>query len=475
MSFIVSDATIIDGVAEQPIEGQTIWIEGNRIKRIGRRDELGAPPSVKIIDARGKYVIPGLMDANIHLMGDMRPENLLRHEDRYEDLIAEAAQVALKGGITTVFDTWGPRQALMSVRDKINLGQTLGSRIFCAGNIIGLDGPFSADFYAKAEVVSAAVGERINAVFADNVGPILSWMPPEQVAQEVRTYTGKGIDFVKYASSEHRWGDPTAFLAFSPLVQTRIVEEAHRAGIAAQAHTTSVESLRVAVEAGCDLIQHCNITGPYPIPETTLELMAKRRTGAVIFPFTQRRFEWIMANCKIDSRYFRTSDTNVRNLMQSGARLLLATDAILLAQEVSTDPMWSNFWLAPGEDNLAEFGRGHFAWLKAMDEKGYPPMEILRAATRNIAIAYKKDQDLGTLEPGKFADMLILDKNPLQAAENYRDIHMILKDGVVIDRDALPVNPIQTRAAAEPSAETLAYRAHRHIGRSGFPMCPSCR
>jgi len=98
-------------------------------------------------------------------------------------------------------------------------------------------------------------------------------------------------------------------------------------------------------------------------------------------------------------------------------------------------------------------------------------MEGLKAATRNIAVAYKRDKDLGTLEPGKIADMLILDKNPLQAAANYRSIHMILKEGAVVDRSALPLNPILTKPAAEPSAETLAYRARRHAGRSRYPHC----
>ena len=102
------------------------------------------------------------------------------------------------------------------------------------------------------------------------------------------------------------------------------------------------------------------------------------------------------------------------------------------------------------------------------------PMEMLRAATRNIATAYGRSQELGTLEPGKFADLVVLNRNPLQSAKNYRDIHMVIKDGVVIDRDSLPTNPILTAALPSPSPETLAYRAHRHVGRSGFPMCPVC-
>src|SRR6202035_4635298 len=116
--------------------------------------------------------------------------------------------------------------------------------------------------------------------WVENVGRHLMWLTPEQVGQEVRAYIARGIDFIKYASNDH-W--PGAFLAFSPRAQAFIVEEAHRVGITAQAHSMSVEGLRVAIEAGCDLITHCNITGPVSIPQATLELFAARRTGAVVF------------------------------------------------------------------------------------------------------------------------------------------------------------------------------------------------
>ena len=104
MSLIISGATIMDGVAEKPIEGQSIWIEDGRVKAIGRRDEIGVPAGAKIVDARGKYAIPGLMDANVHLFGAITLERLARHIGHYESIIAEAAQVALKGGLTLYGD-----------------------------------------------------------------------------------------------------------------------------------------------------------------------------------------------------------------------------------------------------------------------------------------------------------------------------------------------------------------------------------
>jgi imidazolonepropionase-like amidohydrolase len=365
----------------------------------------------------------------------------------------------------------------MTVRDRINSGCTQGSRIFCAGNIIGFDGPFSPDFNAKGgDIASDALVRRTNAVWVENVGRHLMWLNPEQVATEVRAYIGKGIDFVKYASNEHGWQSAGAFLQFSPRAQEAIVQEAHRAGKTAQAHCMSVEGLRIAVEAGCDLITHANITGPTPIPDSTFELFVKRKTGAVIFPFTQRRLDWFLQitgpEADLVHTMYRASDVNVRSFIRSGAPLLLANDAAVVPPEETTDPVGSR-WLGVDMDNYLDLSQGHFFWFKAMEEKGCAPMEMLRAATRNIAVAYGMDKDLGTLEAGKIADLLILDKNPLQRAENYRSIHMVLKDGVVIDREALPAMPVLTKPTDPAAEEEARYIPLLKSARS-VPKCPMC-
>jgi imidazolonepropionase-like amidohydrolase len=469
MSLLVKGATIIDGAGGKPLENGSIWMEGRRIKAIARGGELGALPAMESIDARGKYVIPGMLNANVHLFAAFTVETIIRHMGRYEDVIAESAQVALKVGFTTVFDTWGPRRALLNVRDRINAGSLAGSRIFCAGNIVGFDGPFSADFLPRAaEVVSPLLTQRVNAIWVENVGRQLMWLPPEQVALELRAYIAKGIDFVKYASNDHY---PGAFLSFSPRVQAAIVAEAHRAGLTAQAHSLSVEGLRAAIEAGCDLITHCNVTGPVPIPDSTLELFSQHKTGAVVFAWTQRGLDWVHENCSdLD---WRVADSNARRLIQSDALLLFANDGAIYPPEMASDPAWAKWSVgAPAEFNMFSLERGHLLWLEAMEEKGCPPMRMLQATTRNIAIAYGKDQDLGTLEPGKVADLLVLDRNPLEAAANYRSIRLVIKDGNVVDRDALPSNPILTRPAEAPLEEEASYRPFASAGK--LPMCPMC-
>lgn len=473
----ITGVALIDGIADTVAFDRTVEIEDGRIGRIYPamspvRERDAAGEEWPTIDGRGKFLIPGLMNANVHLLGDTFVETLARYEGRYENLILEAAQIALRNGFTTVFDTWGPRRFLVAARDRIRAGDAVGARIYCGGNIIGFDGPFSPDFLDKAqEVTSAAFAHRINGTWVENVGRRLMWLTPEEVAAEVRAYIAKGVDFVKYAANDHA---PGAFLAFSPRAQAAIVAEAHRANLTAQAHTMTVEGLRGAVEAGCNLIQHVNITGPTPIPDATIELLAESKVGAVVFPFMQKRFERIKATAADRPRtMWQASDTNVRRLIASDACLLLANDGALFAPEVTVDPLMANFWGEAGEDRLLDLETGHIAWFRAMEEKGCDPMRMLKAATINIARAYGVDRDLGSIAPGKIADLLLLDGDPLRSAENYVRIAHVIQNGAVVDRGALPVEPLLTRPPAELGEEDSCYVPF-FSSRPRLPGCPAC-
>ena len=178
-------------------------------------------------------------------------------------------------------------QPLLNVRDRINRGQTIGSRTFVAGNIVGLSGPFGRDFNVAAETTATrALVRRVNRLWEENTGPDLMWDTPDQVRREIHRYVSRGIDFLKYAASGHREED---FLQFSPEQQQVIVEEVHRAGIIAQTHTTSVENLRQALEAGVDMLQHGSVTGPTAIPESTIKLMLDKKVYCAVQPRTAKR------------------------------------------------------------------------------------------------------------------------------------------------------------------------------------------
>lgn len=266
---------------------------------------------------------------------------------------------------------------------------------------------------------------------------------PDAVRDRIRRYVGRGIDFLKYAATTHH-GRPAQYIQFSPRVQRIVVEEAHRAGLTVQAHSSSVEGLHLAVEAGVDLLQHCETTGPEPIPEETLALMVKRRVACAIFPNTAKAAAFYREQAK-DSPFFGRYEVMARNqraLMRAGAVLVLATDGGVFSVETKRWP-----WLQkryPPEENLVELGEGHFYWLLAVEQLGMRPMDALMAATRNVARAYKLEQDLGTLETGKIADLVVLERNPLEGARNYRNITWVVKEGKVVHREGLPTKRILT-------------------------------
>lgn len=434
---------MIDGTGSPPKAEAAVLVRGGRVAWVGPTSELDRTDDLRFVDVTGKYVIPGLIDANAHLVLQTTPEVLLRYEPGgYDDLVVEAAQVGLRAGITTIFDTWGPLESLRRVRDRINAGEETGSRIFFAGNIIGNGGPWSEDFMVYGELSSAVV-DSVNHQWEQGVGGDLPWLSADEVRSRVRDYIAtSGIDFVKYASSAHK---SFRFIALSPDAQRAIVEEAHAAGMTAQACTLTPEALKLAIEAGVGLLQHGSTTGRRPMPPETLDLIVRRQLPCVAFLKTERRIAALREDTRLPQHQregFLVQDANDRRLIEAGAKLLLGNDAGVMGPTSKTCPVFGSLH---GPDASHHLGAMHIVWLRAAIERGMAPMEGLLAATRNIADAYGRGDELGTIEPGKRADLLILDANPLEDVENYGRIAHVVKDGELVDRQSLPTHPVLTR------------------------------
>jgi len=444
-SLVLRGATVMDGTGGPPLHDAVIVIDAGRISKIGREQDVHAGRGARVVDVRGKYIIPGLMDANVHLDFGITPESLFGYAGHYDELVLEAAQVELKNGVTTVFDTWGPREPLMKVRDAINAGRLTGSRIFLGGNIIGMGGPASADFYPVIRsVINKVDADRIDAMWEQGVGPALLWMTPREVGEKVRTYIQSGrIDFVKYLSSGHK---DMQFIAFSLDAQKAIVEEAHRAGLTVQAHSTSPESLRLEIEAGVDLLQHCDISGLEPIPDETMRTILDRGLPCAALLMTDRYLAWAADHGPAGLRpLIKVKDLNDRKLIGAGANLLLASDGGLFGprEKAESSPLVGPR-LAGAPDIPNQLGDAHILWIKAAIERGMTPMNALLSGTRNVARGYGRATDLGTLEVGKRADLVVLDADPFADPNNYRGIVDVYKDGIRVDRSALPTARIMS-------------------------------
>jgi imidazolonepropionase-like amidohydrolase len=462
--------TLIDGTGRAPISDAVILIERDRVTWSGPRPSAVIPRHAIRVDARGRTIVPGLMDGNVHLFSAVRPDSLQQYEGRFEDLIIEAAQIELKHGVTTVFDTWGPRAALVAARDRIDAGATPGSRIFVGGNIIGMSGPATKLAQALPGTLTPEAAKRFDELWEQGVGEDLLWRTPQQIGTAVHDYIATGhLDFIKYLSSGH---DRMEMIAFSPDAQNAIVEEGHHAGLRVQAHVTSPESLKMAIIAGVDLLQHCDVSGYEPIPAATLDRIAARRIPCAAMFHTDARLAWEADHYpELLKIVDKVQDQNDRALIRDGALVAMATDAGVPPppdEKADKDPRFAQ---AQGPDNPNTFPHAHVLWLRAAIEKGMSPMAALQSATRNVAIAYGRENDLGTIEAGKKADLVILDADPLADPRNYARVRAVYKDGAEIDVAALPTRRIISR----PKPPTPAALHHVRVPseRSGLQLFKS--
>ncbi len=278
-------------------------------------------------------------------------------------------------------------------------------------------------------------------------------MTPEEVAVTMRNYLAKGVDFVKVGVSGHGLGHAEPLL-FSREALEAIRKEVRSAGVPLLTHTFTIESLRLAIEMDPDLLMHPNVMNPswnHATPaqqEAISSLIADIAekgiyAGLMSIPEksqTEVYSEWDYLEHK-DQPYlneimvkrqlgmggvqFEERADGVRAWLDGGVRYTLATD-----QGPESMDLGPLVW--------GRLGRMHFDRMIGLQDVGASPMDVLIASTRNGADAYGLGDDLGTIEEGKIADLLVVNADPMEDIANMRKIHLVIKDGRIIDRDALP-------------------------------------
>ena len=444
--------TVIDGTGAPPRPGMTVQIAGGRIESIVRGE---APPAqARVVDGRGKYLVPGFIDSNVHgtVYGNpARRDTSVKYADRNEELALEFAQRHLKVGVTTIRDSYGVLPPLLKVRDRIARGEVVGPRLLVAGNIVGWGGPFSLTYSLTKDSDLSLFQEQWNDLLAQDAGEELMDMTPDELRAAMRRYLDKGVDFIKYGGTSHFMRP--SLIGFSPRAQRVIVEEAHRRGKIAETHATSPEGLRLAVEAGIDLIQHPELMSR-DMPDDLVDLIVKRgtlcaiRSNVVTGDARRRQVEKrTAAETRLASaappatsaqRYRRAEELgegdeiqrrNAERLIKAGCRVTIATDNYLGdAPEFRRQPK-------PPEQ---EPGEGSLRAIEGLVELGMTPLQAIVAATRNGAAAAGMAHDLGTIERGKIADLVLLRADPLEKIGNIRSVDLVIAGGRVIDTARLP-------------------------------------
>jgi imidazolonepropionase-like amidohydrolase len=469
-TIAITGVTVIDGRGGAPLADATVIVSDGKIAAVGAAATVHAPAGATVIDGKGKFVTPGLVDTNVHLslyggMAD-RYETLAKYHSRQKEIVLEAAQNELKYGVTTVRDSYGLLMPLVAVRDDIAAGRAIGPRILAAGNIVGWGGPYSVSFSLTREQGLTLFQEQINDEITQGAGEDLVDMEPEQLRTAIRAYLDKGPDFIKYGGTAH-FARP-AFIGFSPDAQRVIVEEAHKRNRVAETHSTTPEGLRLSVEAGIDLIQHPEVIGSREMPESLLRAIVDRKIVCSMLVSTMTGDAWKKhlkdrdeaakkreeaekkasgqqrAKTSAEIRQRQNEDGLEIEMRRKNAQKLIAAGAIVT---VGTD----NYWAAAPEfsrtskPETQDHGIGSILAIEGLVEVGMTPSQALVAATRNGAIASRGLDTFGTIEAGKRADLLILDENPLDDIHNLRKLSAIVRDGRIVDRTKLPEHRVLSK------------------------------
>ena len=402
---IIRNGTLIDATGQPAVQNDAVVVQGNRILSVG-----AVPPQINVedrehvetIDATDKWIMPGLIEGHCHLSfgqpvmpglsvarGTTSPEfSTIR--------AAKNAQIVLRSGVTSLSIPGGTWFIDVALREAINAGMIEGPRIYCAGRFIVTYGSISDN-----EPSWMGTPEHVNGVLANSVSEMIT---------EVRRQCKHGVDFIKMADST--WGD---FQTISKEELEAVVGEAHRRNARIAIHSRGSDSTRAAAEAGVDWIMHADLA-----TKEDLEFVVEK--GVRIMPTMT-----FLRHAVEVGRDFGRSDREVDQIkhnLEGSYSMLEHARALGVKVLCGTDS---------GNSTVMPYGELHANEMEIMVKYGgYTPMEAIVANTRENAFAVGLEGDLGTIEAGKLADILILDKDPLadvSVLKNGNHLSAVIKDG----------------------------------------------
>lgn len=403
-TVIVRAGRLLDVEQGRYLENQAIRIENGRIESIGPYS-ADAGGGARMIDWSAFTVLPGLIDLHTHLIGDISSANiatpLLR--SAAQDALAGAAhaRATLAAGFTTVRDV-GVYRAFTDValRDAIDSGLVEGPRMFVAGAYVTVGaGGGEVTGLAPDVVVPAEMRRGV----ANNV---------DEVRQRVREILGGGADFIKVIATGAVFAAGTTPSApeFTEVELRAAVEEAANVGTFVAAHAHGAEGIKRAVRAGVRTIEHASY-----LDDEGIELMRRHGTWLVadIYngDYTEEvgsRDGWSAEILRKNRETTGTQREAFTRAVRAGVRIAFGTDAGIF----------------PHGENARQFAY--------MVRYGLSPLGAIRAATIDAARCLGQERDLGSIAPGKFADMIAVSGDPLADVETLRKIAGVIKEGRLI-------------------------------------------
>jgi imidazolonepropionase-like amidohydrolase len=410
-TIVISNGTLIDGTGNSPSRNEAIVIQGSRIKSTGRLPgdiRLEDRDNVEVINATGQWIMPGLIDAHTHLSygnprvpgeargrGTTRPEfNTLR--------AARNAQIVLRSGVTSISVPGGTWFTDVAVRDAIKLGLIEGPRVYCAGRMIVTYGSIEDEEPSWVGTPEHSIG-----VLCNTAADMLT---------EVRRQCKHGVDFIKMADS--RSGE-TQTIAKEEIAA--VVQEAHRRNARVAIHSRGSASTRAAAEAGVDWIMHTDLA-----TEADLEAVAK--AGVRIVPTATFVARVLEIGREVGQEQIQIDLDRMKRNMDGLVNVLQRARALGIKVMCGTDT---------GNYSWMPYGKTHAKEAEILVRYGgYTPMEAITACTRDNSFAVGLENEVGALETGKLADIVILKQDPLadiRVLQDPANLAIVIKDGKKIN------------------------------------------
>ena len=402
--ILIKAGRLIDVRAGRVVENQGIIVEGERIKAVGPFAEVqkNAPPTARLIDLSRATVLPGLADCHTHILlqGDITAadydEQLLKESIPYRTIRATvAARIALMNGFTSMRDleTEGAMYADVDVKTAINRRVIPGPRMFVATRAFSATGMYPLQGYSW----ELRMPEGVQIVDG-----------PDNIRRAVREQVKYGADWIKFYADRRYFikdGALHSWLNFTDEEMKAMVDEAHRLGRRVAAHAMAREGIEASLKVGVDSIEH-----GFGLDEEMMDRMVRQGTywcpTIYVGVYVAEGRAAAGAPIWLTMRDMQAKAFGIA--VRKGVKIAYGTDAGGYA--------WS-------ENQAKEFAY--------MVRYGMTPMQAIQSATIAAADLLERPNDLGAIEPGKYADIVALAGDPLSDITELERVRFVMKSGEV--------------------------------------------